>query len=107
MNDKWLEELMGEPEPLNELERKRILEKVMAEVKGEYETTTDVPSASKRKLRRRRGSAAVACVAVLALSAIGFGATVMDGGLADLLDGGSEQSREIISEMGTIFEDLV
>ena len=33
MNDKWLEELMGEPEPLNELERKRILAKVMAEVK--------------------------------------------------------------------------
>ena len=105
MNDKWLEELMGEPEPLNELERKRILAKVMAEVKGEYETTTDVFAASKRKLRRRKGSAAVACVAVLALSAVGFGATVMDGGFADLLDGGSEQSREIISEMGTIFED--
>ena len=94
MIDKWLEEMMGEPEPLNELERRKVMAKVMEQI------PTKLGAA-----RRRRGSAAVACIAVLALSAVGFGATVVDGGLADLLDGGSEQSREIISEMGTIFED--
>ncbi|MBR5000600.1 MAG: hypothetical protein IKY08_01420 [Firmicutes bacterium] len=94
MIDKWLEEMIHEPEPLNELERERVMEKIMEQV-----------PTKRGAARRRRGSAAAACVAVLALSAVGFGATVMDGGLADLLGGGSEQSREIISEMGTIFED--
>ena len=92
MIDKWMDELMGEPEPLSEMERKRIMTKVMAQVE------------TKREPRRWKRSAAVACVAVMALSVGAFGTTMMDGGLADLL-GGNDRGKEIISDMGTLFED--
>jgi len=90
--DKWMDELMGEPEPLTEMERKRIMTKVKAQVE------------TKREPRRWKRSAAVACVAVMALSVGAFGTTMMDGGLADLL-GGNDRGKEIISDMGTLFED--
>ncbi|MBQ8590954.1 MAG: DUF4179 domain-containing protein [Firmicutes bacterium] len=109
MIDKWMDELTAKEEPLSELEQRRILNRVMEQVEQERKSMerderTVVSTAKPRPPRRWKRSAAVACVVVMALSAGAFGATVMDGGLAELL-GGNDRGKEIVSDMGTIFED--
>jgi len=109
MIDKWMEELTAKEKPLSELEQRRILNRVMEQVDNEQKSMdcgerSVVSTAKPRPPRRWKRSAAVACVAVMVLSVGAFGATVMDGGLADLL-GGNDRGKEIVSEMGTTFTD--
>ncbi len=111
-------------EPMTEEETQRILhmalrkiddrqalqkkEQGVDESDGWSAKTACAPAAKKcRSVRRgsRRIGLIAACIAVLALSAVSFASTFLDGGLVDLLGGESRRSQEILSDMGTLLSE--
>lgn len=120
--EEMLDAMMGEggEEPLSEMEQRRILTAAMKRIEqerqtaeyGECEVTTQRETVTHGEATTRRGrtrrwrrAVAVACVAAMALSAVAFGSTLLDGGLVEFLGGGSQRGREILSDMGTMLDE--